>query len=105
MKDNTFPYLTKNVYSKENAFLFFQKTAGEGSNHWFILIVLSSFLVSSLRQQLVPVLCLYQVTKQWIIYRVIKVRILAHGFLQGVFRIDESHLFLQWFQSGTPFAV
>ena len=50
-------------------------------------------------------LVFFQVIKQWIIYSVIKVRILAHVFLQGVFRIDTSNLFLQWFQSSTPFAV
>ena len=49
MKDNIFPYLSKNLYSKENALYFsFQKTA-EGSNHWFISIVLSSLLVATFR--------------------------------------------------------
>ena len=79
--------VTKNVYSKESAFYFsFQKTGGERSNHWFILIVLSSLLLSSLRQQLVLVLCFYQVTKQWIIYRVIKVTIFSPGFLTRCFQ-------------------
>ena len=86
MKDNN--YLSKNVYSKESAFYFsFQKTGGERSNHWFILIVLSSLLLSSLRQQLVLVLCFYGLSSG------LKVRILAHVFLQGVFRIHASHLF------------
>ena len=97
--------VTKNVYSKESAFYFsFQKTGGERSNHWFILIVLSSLLLPSLRQQLVLVLCFYQVTKQWIIFR-FKSKDFSARFLTRCFQNSCKSLVFEMVQSITPYAV